>query len=660
MAKDREKLEKLHKQIKADGKASKKAASKKSAKEPAVKKVDNIRELAKKQISDEYDAGNEKVDKSQIISAKKVVYIEIDDEVTSVYDRIKNLKMKHIYLVVPRRAVLFQSIVNLKILKRKAEESGKSLYLITNDKNGVYLAQQIGLAVYDKVSTEGKPVLFSSDEEDEQLRITPLKATVNAVIDEAPTRRTERKLSISEILSNSKGKQKLLGVRRVKEDRSAGAGHKKETLSKLKKEEKIRKHKLVLVAPNKQALIGLAAISILILMVIFYIALPGVTLYLTPSASVLEKSVNVTLAEYVDNRSELEAGAPHMIASYKTIATVERTVTHFATGKELSANANNASGKITVINTAGYDWPLVVSTRFQTNEGIVFRIPNEILIPAATSSGAGKAEVYVVADAQDAYGQIVGERGNIGPTSFFLPGLKESSRSVLYAESSDNMAGGVTDYTTHVSLEDIEAGKSKLAEILYKAVEEELQKEIDKKNDLEDFDCKLLVGEDAIWTSDVTVNSVGDIEGASVDQFEVSGSLTTAGYCYSQSEMIALLTQELMLKKSPQKKLVRVNEDTITYRIFEKDSLNNKIKITANIKGIEEYDIDPEKENGARLINKIREHILGKNIEDAKNYIQNLPEVNKVEIESWPAWSPTIPTVPDNIDVEIRDAVMVD
>jgi hypothetical protein len=222
------------------------------------------------------------------------------------------------------------------------------------------------------------------------------------------------------------------------------------------------------------------------------------------------------------------------------------------------------------------------------------------------------------------------------------------------------MTGGVTAYSSYVAKEDIEAAKSKLSETLFKAVEEELGKEVVKKNDLADADYILLVGEKAVTTSVVTVNPTDGLEGKDLEQFQVSGSLTAFGYCYSKSEMINLLTQELLLKKSPQKKLVKINENTVTYRIFEEDSAASKIKVTANIKGIEEFDIDPSKENGARLITKIKEHILGKSIEEAKNYIQNLPDINTVEIESWPAWSPTIPTVPDNIKVEIRDAVSAD
>ena len=199
-----------------------------------------------------------------------------------------------------------------------------------------------------------------------------------------------------------------------------------------------------------------------------------------------------------------------------------------------------------------------------------------------------------------------------------------------------------------------------MRETLLKAVEEELRNEIGLKNDVDSTDYVLLFGEQAIVTGDVEYDPAANVVDTEVAQFDVAGEITAFGYSYSQEEMLNLLTQELLLKKSPQKKLVRINENSVTYRIFEKDSIKGRLKLTANIKGIEEFDIDPEKENGARLIQKIKDHILGKDIEDAKNYIQNLPEVNKVEVESWPVWSPTIPTVPDNIDVEIRDAVMVE
>ena len=97
--------------------------------------------------------------------------------------------------------------------------------------------------------------------------------------------------------------------------------------------------------------------------------------------------------------------------------------------------------------------------------------------------------------------------------------------------------------------------------------------------------------------------------------------------------------------------------------VFKDNRTNNnygKIKLTANIKGIEQYNIDEDTDNGAKLLEKIKEQIVGKDLESAKLYIQNLQQVNKAEIEIWPMWSPTVPNITDNIEVEIRDAVMVE
>ena len=50
---------------------------------------------------------------------------------------------------------------------------------------------------------------------------------------------------------------------------------------------------------------------------------------------------------------------------------------------------------------------------------------------------------------------------------------------------------------------------------------------------------------------------------------------------------------------------------------------------------------------------KIKDHVVGHQITEARDYIQNLPEINKVNIDSWPAWAPTMPNVPDNIKIEV-------
>ena len=67
---------------------------------------------------------------------KKILYLEIDDEITTIYDRIKHARVKEIILVVPKHAELFSSIVNLRILKRKTDELEKHIEIMTNDPYG--------------------------------------------------------------------------------------------------------------------------------------------------------------------------------------------------------------------------------------------------------------------------------------------------------------------------------------------------------------------------------------------------------------------------------------------------------------------------------------------------------------------------------------------
>lgn len=586
----------------------------------------------------------EKIDK--VVPPKKVVYAEIDDEVTTLYDKLKQTNTKGIYIVVPKRAILFQSLVNLQILKRKAEDDGKEIFLITNDKNGIHLAQKIGIEVYDKANPEGKSALFTSEGEDEKLKITPLKASINAVEEDAPTRMAEKKLSIGEILRKIKGRT-TIDISKIK------TAEKKQDTQK-------PKSKFVIIAPNRQALIAMVSITLIILLVIIYVALPGVTIYLTPTASVLEKSVNITLADAQKNRAELETHPSHEIASYPISTRVSKTITQYASGKKFSDKGANASGNITIVNTMNTERPLVTQTRFQTNEGIVFRIADDVIVPAADNKGPGRIEAYVVADQVDSTGSIVGARGNIGPSRFFLPGLKGDNQNKVYAESTVEMKGGVTDYMTFVTQQDIDAAKSKIKDELTKTAIDELRKSIKDKAALagQTANYDLLQGDSqAITTGEVQIQVDESLINQQITEFQVTGNMDVGGLYYDHDAMLEILRDELLLKKSPQKELLRINEGSTTYRIFQRDEATGKIKITANIKGVEQYQIDPEKENGAQLLEKIREHIAGLDIEEAKIYIQNLPEINKVEINSWPAWSPTIPSLTDNISFKISDAV---
>ncbi len=577
-------------------------------------------------------------------SVKKVLYIEIDDEVTAIFDRLKQLKMKNVYLVVPKRAMLFQSIVNLKILKRKAEDLEKNIYIITNDQNGLHLAKQIGLIVYDKLEGHDHPSLVSGKFLEDQQSISPLKASTNEPDDDLPTRQTEKKLSISEIVRKGKGK----GLAFLARSMPFKSGKAKD----LKKNAGPRE-KLVFVAPNRQALISLVVVSLIILLTITYIALPGATLKLTPKSNVITTSANITLADADLNQAEFDLHPQLMIPSYSVTALIKRPLTYAATGKELGDTSQNAKGLITIINTSNKDWALLAKTRFQTQNNLIFRSANFVTVPAQNGDKPGTIDIAVEADSLDGFQQVIGERGNIGPSKFILPGLSAENQKKLFAESHGAMSGGKTVVIKKILKEDLNAAGKKIADDLKNSAQVELQAKITEENLKNKTDLILLLGDRAIQSGNAKIMIPPNLEGQKLDSFDVQGEVTTSGVAYSRSEMINVLKTKLSQDKNPQKRLTHIDEDSLTYRIIDVNANTHKIVITATIKGIEEFEIRPGEENGDRLIKKIKEHVVGKDIREARDYIQNLPEIDKVKIESWPAWAPTMPSVPDNIKVEL-------
>jgi hypothetical protein len=81
------------------------------------------------------------------ITQKDTIYIDIDDEITSVIEKVNDSKSKILALVLPKRAAVLQSTVNMRLLKRAAKESNKSVVLITSETALLPLAGVVGLHV---------------------------------------------------------------------------------------------------------------------------------------------------------------------------------------------------------------------------------------------------------------------------------------------------------------------------------------------------------------------------------------------------------------------------------------------------------------------------------------------------------------------------------
>ena len=107
---------------------------------------------------------------------KDTVYIDVDDEITSVIDKVISSKAKTVALVLPKRASVFQSVVNMKLLKRKTEQNNKKVILVTTESSLLPLAGATGLLVSKTLAStpeipDGPLIVSREDDIDEDAPI---------------------------------------------------------------------------------------------------------------------------------------------------------------------------------------------------------------------------------------------------------------------------------------------------------------------------------------------------------------------------------------------------------------------------------------------------------------------------------------------------------
>jgi hypothetical protein len=155
------------------------------------------------------------------------------------------------------------------------------------------------------------------------------------------------------------------------------------------------------------------------------------------SVTVIPRTQPVTFDESAQFTAYPVGTAAAGTLSYSVITTdLEDSEVVAAQGSQHAED--KASGEVTVYNNySASPVRLIKTTRFQTADGLIFRAPEDIVVPGKSAAGPGHINATVVADQ-------AGTQYNVGPAQFTLPGLK--SNAAMYAgvsaKSTGAMSGG--------------------------------------------------------------------------------------------------------------------------------------------------------------------------------------------------------------------------
>jgi hypothetical protein len=279
-----------------------------------------------------------------------------------------------------------------------------------------------------------------------------------------------------------------------------------------------------------------------------------------------------------------------------------------------------ARGKVTIFNTTSGAQTLIKTTRLLTPEGVLFRIDETVNVPAK-----GKVDVAAYADQP-------GKTGDIAPTKFTIPGLPESLRKSIYAESTAPFVGGLASVAV-VSQADIDKAVSALTTKI----------EEDAKAMLREEAGTAFTGES--FSSEATETKVSVAAGQEAAQFDVSLTLKVQGVFYDKDALQAVAVRKLFDELKPGKEFKTVNTAGLQAKVEKADETNNTANIRVYLDGI----MIPSSTNAA--LNPGR--FMGMKQEEVKEALVREGLAKDVQVTYFPPFIGRIPRLKDHIYVEI-------
>lgn len=87
------------------------------------------------------------------ISASEKIFVDPNEEIVTVIERLLNSDKERIILVIPQNSILLSSYISINILFREIAKSKKIAVLVTEDAYGKHIAEKAGFLVAAKVSS---------------------------------------------------------------------------------------------------------------------------------------------------------------------------------------------------------------------------------------------------------------------------------------------------------------------------------------------------------------------------------------------------------------------------------------------------------------------------------------------------------------------------
>lgn len=585
----------------------------------------------------------------------KLVYLESDEEITGVIDKISKASSNEVALVVPRGASIAQSVVNLKLIKKRAADLNKDVSLVTTDKISRNLASQVGMSVYSRVEEVGRfrptapaPATLKPENIETIKSHVPAPEVKKPVeeIPEIPGVKINRYYDDGSNLPQAAKKEseatfeandtagesspwKGQGVsqdeeaisktesgsdferRPMADGEMAEISHHENKIDS-KEPPKIRHRqpagRRFQPMRKRRAIFIFIALSVIIVTAFGYLVLPQAKVKLVFSAESFTQDYAVTF-----NTASTSVDSDNLILP-ATLLSQEKELSeeYVASGKKNIGN--KASGKITFYNSWSDQAQTVTAGAALSAEGKKFIAKESVSIPGATLKSGQIVAGQITANIEAVES---GESSNLSPTKFTIDALSGDQKTKIYGQSSSALTGGSTKEVTVVSEADLLSSLEKIKTRLITENKDELLKKIPSGD-------KYLEGAFREEFLELVPSAkVGD----QIDKFTYRGKLKTTIISASEINLITVLSDRAESQLPKNRVLVQKDKATVSYALTTLDPSMASVAYTVTLNGKVSSQIDQ---------GRLKKELAGKKIDQAKSIIGEFELLNSAEVVMQP------------------------
>jgi hypothetical protein len=572
-----------------------------------------------------------KIQSASSVAGKETIYVDVDDEITTIIDKVANAKGKVVALVLPKRATVLQSIVNMKLLKRTADSAGKNLVLVTSETGLMPLAGAVGLFVAStptsKPSIPAAPIGPDDEPEDIDEPLNIVDGTEGAD-DEFDTKAASAK-TVGE-LAAAGAAGKLAGddidesIDMGDDDDAPVAAAAATKAAKPKKNKSLK-------VPNFDSFkkkIALGVVALLLLIggwILAFVVLPHATVTIKTDSATIPTNLNLTLNT---NAKTLDTGSNVVPA---TAQSQQKTSTQTVPATGQQNNGQKASGTVAVTNCSGSSYTVSTGSSL-TASGHTFIVQSGTVVPDSnyTHSGGckndGKGTVNVTA-------LKGGAEYNIASSAATLSG----NPSGVSAQTSA-MTGGTDDITKIVSASDIAGATSKISADDSGSVKQQLVSGLRGKG-LQAVSETFVAGSPAVTTS----AKAGDAS----DNVTVTAVTTYTMLGVQKGDLKKLIENNVNGQLDKGKQVIL--DDGVANAQFTTQSPATPTGAAVSMEAKSEVGPDLHAD-------QLKTQLAGKKSGDVKSDIKQTPGVTDVQVKLSPFWVNTVPKNGGKVTIKIVKA----